>query len=280
MKLSFLIAMLFSAQAFAFGLPTHQNFNNIQLPVNFTANYDFEGIVALSNCSGSIVKFEGMTDNDQAYVMTNGHCVETGLIPAGKVIQKASSNRSFSVLAPDSSKLGTIYAKELVYGTMTNTDVALYRVSETYAQIYQKYRTRPLIMDSQKPNIGEGIEVISGYWKRGYSCNIDAYIPELREDKWTFRDSIRYTANGCNTIGGTSGSPITRAGTKTVIGINNTGNESGRKCTMNNPCEVDANGNVTVIRGASYGQQTYNIYTCLTATNDIDLKKESCELPK
>lgn len=280
MKLSFLIAMLFSAQAFAFGLPTHQNFNNIQLPVNFTANYDFEGIVALSNCSGSIVKFEGMTDSDQAYVMTNGHCVETGLIPAGKVIQKASSNRSFSVLAPDSSKLGTIYAKELVYGTMTNTDVALYRVSETYAQIYQKYRTRPLIMDSQKPNIGESIEVISGYWKRGYSCNIDAYIPELREDKWTFRDSIRYTANGCNTIGGTSGSPITRAGTKTVIGINNTGNESGRKCTMNNPCEVDANGNVTVIRGASYGQQTYNIYTCLTATNDIDLKKEGCELPK
>jgi hypothetical protein len=62
MKLSFLIAMLFSAQAFAFGLPTHQNFNNIQLPVNFTANYDFEGIVALSNCSGSIVKFEGMTE--------------------------------------------------------------------------------------------------------------------------------------------------------------------------------------------------------------------------
>ncbi|MFM6930276.1 MAG: trypsin-like peptidase domain-containing protein [Bdellovibrio sp.] len=280
MKLSFLVAMLFSAQAFAFGLPTQQNFNSIQLPANFTANYDFEGIVALSNCSGSIVKFEGMTDDNLAYVMTNGHCVETGLIPAGKVIHKVSSNRSFSVLAPNSSRLGLIYATELVYGTMTNTDVALYRVSETYAQIFQKFQTRPLMMDSQKPNIGENIEVISGYWKRGYSCNIDAYIPELREDKWTFRDSIRYTANGCNTIGGTSGSPITRAGTKTVIGINNTGNESGRKCTMNNPCEVDENGNITVNRGASYGQQTYNIYTCLTATNDIDLKKDGCTLPK
>ncbi|MGE5086260.1 MAG: trypsin-like peptidase domain-containing protein [Bacillota bacterium] len=280
MKLSFLVAMLFSAQAFAFGLPTQQNFNGIQLPANFTANYDFEGIVALSNCSGSIVKFEGMTDDSLAYVMTNGHCVESGLIPPGKVIYKAYSNRGFTVLAPDSSRVGTIYAKELVYGTMTNTDVALYRVSETYAQIYQKYQTRPLMMDSQKPNIGENIEVISGYWKRGYSCNIDTYIPELREDNWTFRDSIRYTANGCKTIGGTSGSPITRAGTKTVIGINNTGNESGRKCTMNNPCEVDENGNVTVIRGASYGQQTYNIYTCLTTTNDIDLKKEGCTLPK
>lgn len=280
MKWSFLITMLFSFQAFAVALPTQQNIANIQLSENFTANYDFEGIIALSNCSGSIVKFEGMTDDNQAYVMTNGHCVETGMIPAGKIIYKKSSRRSFTVLASNSSKLGTIYATELVYGTMTNTDLALYKVSETYNQIFEKFRTRPLMMDTQKPYIGENIEVISGYWKRGYSCGIDSYIPELREDKWIFRDSIKYTANGCNTIGGTSGSPITRAGTKTVIGINNTGNESGRKCTMNNPCEVDENGNITVIKGASYGQQTYNVYTCLTSTNEIDLSKEGCELPK
>lgn len=272
--------MLFGAQAFAFGLPTHQNFNNLQLPVNFTTNYDFEGIIALSNCSGSLVKFEGMTDDSLAYVMTNGHCVESGLIPAGKVIYKAESDRSFAVLAPNASKLGTIYATELVYGTMTNTDVALYRVENTYAEIFTKFHVRPFVLDSHKPGIGENIDVVSGYWRRGYSCNVDAFIPALKEDKWTFTDSIRYTATGCNTIGGTSGSPIIRAGTKTVIGINNTGNENGRKCTMNNPCEVDANGNITVNKGASYGQQTYYIYSCLTATNDIDLKKEGCELPK
>ena len=49
---------------------------------------------------------------------------------------------------------------------------------------------------------------------------------------------------------------------------------------MNNPCEVDADGNITVDQGAAYGQQTWWIYTCLTATRTIDLNKSGCQLPK
>ena len=66
---------------------------------------------------------------------------------------------------------------------------------------------------------------------------IDKFIFMVKEANWTFKDSIRYT-DGCDTIGGTSGSPIIEAGTRTVIGVNNSANESGRKCTMNNPCEI------------------------------------------
>lgn len=65
-----------------------------------------------------------------------------------------------------------------------------------------------------------------------------------------------------------------------VIGVNNTGNEDGERCTLNNPCEVDANGNITVDQGAAYGQQTWWFYTCLTATRTLDLNKAGCQLAK
>jgi hypothetical protein len=81
-------------------------------------------------------------------------------------------------------------------------------------------------------------------------------------------------------IGGTSGSPIIARGTRTVIGINNTGNEDGLRCEENNPCEIDEKGNVFYQRGQNYGQQTYWIYSCLTPNFDIDLNKPGCLLAK
>ena len=84
---------------------------------------------------------------------------------------------------------------------------------------------------------------------------------------------------GRETIGGTSGSPIIHAETYEVIGINNTGNENGGKCTLNNPCEVDEQGNITVTKGASYGQQLFQIYTCLNDQGQFDLTVEGCKLP-
>src|SRR3546814_2272200 len=59
--------------------------------------------------------------------------------------------------------------------------------------------------------------------------------------------SVRYTSS-CNTIGGTSGSPVIDDATGKVVAVNNTGNEDGARCTVNNPCEVAENGTVTVRR--------------------------------
>jgi hypothetical protein len=81
-------------------------------------------------------------------------------------------------------------------------------------------------------------------------------------------------------MGGTSGSPLIARGTKTVIGINNTSNESGETCTLNNPCEVDEAGNVEVRKGVRYGQQTFNVYPCLTPDFRFDLSRRGCSLPK
>jgi hypothetical protein len=102
----------------------------------------------------------------------------------------------------------------------------------------------------------------------------------LKEAGWTSHDSIRYTQPGCATIGGTSGSPIIDAETREVVGVNNTGNENGRKCTMDNPCEVDEAGNVSVVYKAAYGQETFWIYSCLDAAQHLDLSVAGCLLPK
>lgn len=248
---------------------------------NFKAldpSYNFDGIIKLSNCSGSIIRFAGMPESSKAIAMTNGHCLSSGMPDPGEVVFGKAVSRGMRVYNK-SEKLVSINATKVLYATMTNTDITLYELKETYKDLAAK-GVDSFDLDGNHPSLGTSIDVVSGYWDRGYRCNVDAFIFELKEADWTMKDSIRYSATGCDTIGGTSGSPIIQTGTRTVIGINNTGNEDGERCTMNNPCEVDEQGRVVVKAHASYGQQTYRITTCLTPDFRIDLSLPNCELYK
>lgn len=278
MKKYLALLLFVSSSAFALDFPINKKITEANLPESFTTGYDFEGIVALSNCSGSLIQFEGMSDANQAYVMTNGHCVEGGFTNPGEFNYRKPSSRGFTLLNSTASDVGRVSATQLVYSTMTKTDVAIYKLKETYGEIKAKWGIRPMTLASQHPTVNTPIEVISGYWRRGYACGVETFVNQLSEAGWTMLDSIRYSRPGCETIGGTSGSPVIQAGTKTVIGINNTGNEDGQRCTMNNPCEVDKDGNISFTKGYSYGQQTYLIYSCLTTANELDLSKAGCEL--
>jgi V8-like Glu-specific endopeptidase len=241
---------------------------------------DFTGIAALSNCSASLVRYAESLSTDKALVLTNGHCYEGGMPSPGQVIVNRASTRSITLLRPSSSNAGTVRASRVLYSTMTKTDMTLYEVNETYASIQSRLNVTPLTLAKQAPANGAGMAVVSGYWKRIYTCSVQATIPELREAGWVMKSSIKYQQPGCETIGGTSGSPIVSTTTGEVIGVNNTGNEDGEQCTLNNPCEVDAAGNITVDQGAAYGQQTWWLYTCLTASRTLDLNKSGCQLAK
>ena len=241
---------------------------------------DFAGIAALSNCSGSLVRYAESQPTDPALILTNGHCYEGGMPSPGQVIVNRSSSRPFTLLKPNSSTAGTVRANRVLFSTMTKTDITLYRLTETYAAIASRLNVTPLTLAKSGPADGAGMAVVSGYWKRIYTCSVQATIPELREAGWVMKSSIKYQQPGCETIGGTSGSPIVSTSTGEVIGVNNTGNEDGEQCTLNNPCEVDENGNITVDQGAAYGQQTWWLYTCLTPTRTIDLNTSGCLLPK
>ncbi|MGO4461909.1 serine protease [Streptomyces sp. M-16] len=239
----------------------------------------YAGTVALSNCSGSVVRTPASQPNDPALVLSNGHCLETGFPAAGEVLVNRASSRSFSLLNASGSKVATLRASKIAYGTMTDTDVSLYQLTKTYAQIQSQYGIDALTLNDTHPAQGSSIKVVSGYWKRTYSCSVDGFAYRLKEGAWTWKDSVRYTSS-CNTIGGTSGSPVIDTTTGKVVAVNNTGNEDGQRCTDNNPCEVDENGNVTVRQGINYAQETYVLVPCIGPGNQIDLNRPGCVLPK
>ncbi|MFJ7998226.1 serine protease [Streptomyces sp. NPDC096310] len=243
------------------------------------AAVDFAGTVALSNCSGSVVRTPRSQPSDPALVLSNGHCLETGFPAAGQVIVDRASTRTFTLLNSAGTGVATLRASKIAYATMTDTDVSLYQLTSTYAQIQSAYGITALELNAARPVQGTAIKVVSGYWKRIYSCGIDGFAYLLKEGSWTWKDSVRYTS-ACNTIGGTSGSPVIDDATGKVVAVNNTGNEDGARCTLNNPCEVDANGTVTVRQGINYAQETYGIVACVTTGSKIDLSAAGCTLPK
>lgn len=240
---------------------------------------DFTGIVALSNCSGSLVRGPRSRDSDKALVLTNGHCLEGGMPEPGQVIVDRPSTRTFALLdRTGRTTLGTLKATRVEYSTMTDTDVTVYRLDESYAVIRRRYGSPALRLSTARPHDGTEIRVVSGYWKAVYGCKTDATVHRLREAGWTWKDSIRYTPQ-CRTIHGTSGSPVIDVRTRHVVAINNTGNDDGERCTLDNPCEVDRKGNVTVRHGTHYAQQTYLLARCLGEGNDVVLGR-SCRLPR
>ncbi|QEU92145.1 trypsin-like serine peptidase [Streptomyces kanamyceticus] len=240
---------------------------------------DFAGTVALSNCSGSVVRSPKSKPDDPALVLTNGHCVESGFPAAGEVIVDQPSTRTFKLLDAKANDVATLTASKVSYATMTDTDVTIYQLTSSYRDITKKYGIKPLELSADHPVKGRAITVVSGYWKKTYSCDIDGFAYRLKEGEWTWKDSVRYTS-ACQTIGGTSGSPVIDHKTGKVAAINNTGNEDGERCTLNNPCEVDRKGNVTVRKDINYAQETYGIVPCVGKGSSIDLNRKGCKLPR
>ncbi|WP_055587149.1 S1 family peptidase [Streptacidiphilus griseoplanus] len=242
-----------------------------------TVNY--AGTVALSNCSGSLVRMPGSAATDRALVLTNGHCLSTGMPAPGQVLVDQPSSRTFTLLDASARRLGTLRAAKVTYATMTDTDVTLYQLNTTYAAIRSSYGVDPLTVSADHPVQGAAIKVVSGYWKQTWSCSIDGFVPQLKEGGWTWKDSVRYTS-ACDTIGGTSGSPVIDTSTGLLVAVNNTGNEDGGRCTVDNPCEVDADGNVTVHQGTNYAEETYLLTRCFGAGTQLDLTLPGCTLPR
>ncbi|MFC4499869.1 MULTISPECIES: S1 family peptidase [Streptomyces] len=237
------------------------------------------GTVALSNCSGSVIRFPNSLDTDPALVLSNGHCLTSGFLDPGEVVTNQTSTRTFGLLNSAGTRVATLSASKLAYATMTDTDVSIYQLTRTYASIQSSYGISALTVQDTHPTAGTAITVASGYWKTLYNCSVDGFAYRLKEGDWTWKDSLRYTS-ACQTIGGTSGSPVIDQSTGKVVAVNNTGNEDGESCTLNNPCEVDASGNVTVREGINYAQETYIIPACFTTGNQLNLSATTCTLPK
>jgi hypothetical protein len=253
---------------------------------------ELTAIVALSNCSGAVVRLKTSRPTDHALVLTNGHCIGGAFLGPGEAVAGRRLTRRMNVLEPAALVPGpprgrppatgvrvAVQASELVYATMTATDMALYRLTITYGELERDHDVHAMTISDRHPEAETAILIPSGYWHALFACEIDAFVHELREGEWSFEDSIRYSESGCETIGGTSGSPIVAAATHEVIGVNNTANEGGASCSINNPCEVDSSGNTVSTEDGRYGQQVYWLYGCLSPTNELDFDLPDCRLP-
>jgi hypothetical protein len=239
---------------------------------------DLRATIRLSNCSAALVRYPTSRGTDRAMMLTNGHCFEGGFLSPGQVITNRSSTRRGTLRNAAGTGVATLTADRVLYATMTGTDVTLYRLTSTFNSIRSSTGISARTIAATHPTAGDTF-VPSGFFARVFNCDIQRFVPTLREDRWTWHDSIRY-ASGCATIHGTSGSPIVSAATGDIVGINNTANDDGQVCTLNNPCEVGPNGKTTAAKGLRYGQETYWFTTCLTARRTINLNLPGCLLTR
>lgn len=239
---------------------------------------DLTATIQLSNCSAALVRYPTSLSTDRAMMLTNGHCFEGGFLASGQVITNRVSTRQGTLLSSGGSAALRLTADQVLYATMTGTDVTLYRLTRTFGSIQSATGISARTISANHPVAGDTF-VPSGFFARVFNCDIERFVPTLREDRWTWHDSIGY-ANGCDTIHGTSGSPIVAVTTGEVVGINNTGNDDGEVCSLNNPCEVNPDGTTTAVQGRTYGQETFWFNTCLTPNRTIDLNRAGCLLAR
>ena len=254
-------------------------FGPILLILSFSAVASFEGTVKLSNCSGALVRVPGMSDDQAAWIMTNGHCLESDrYLRSDEVIHNRREYRRVELLSSTKKKVG-LATSRLLYATVKDTDLAFYELKSTYAEIKSRYGISPLELQATAPVAGTLIEIPSGFWSKSWSCTLEAIVPTLKENDFTWKNSLRYSPE-CKTLINSSGSPILIQGTRTVIGVNNTASTRGQKCTLHNPCEVSDTGEIRAVKGTAYGQAAWMVTTCLDEAFEIDLGLPGCQLPK
>ncbi|MEV1246596.1 trypsin-like serine protease [Nonomuraea sp. NPDC049750] len=237
-----------------------------------------EGAAQFGDCSGAVVRTGSDRAEDPALLLTNGHCVQgTRPAPGSALVDQPAAQ---PVTITDREGYPKVEARttRLVYATMTGTDVALYRLDRTYAELAAA-DAKVFDLATTPAAAGDRVDLLSGNWGRRWSCAVKAVVPGLREGGYEQENALTYTS-ACEPGHGASGSPLIAPDGQTVVGLHSTSNDDGKSCTENNPCEVDAAGHVTVRKGAHYGQQVAAVPACLAPGSVLDLSLPGCTLPR
>jgi trypsin/trypsin-like peptidase len=237
-----------------------------------------DGAVDLGGCVGSVVRTDDAQPDDPALLLTNGHCVEGDRPAPGSALVDQPADREVTIADTEGYPQVTTRADRLVYATMTGTDVALYRLDETYAQLADA-GARIFRLTDTPPVVGDQVDVLTTY--RRMPCTVEAVVPHLREAGYQLDGSLRYAAGDrCRLGQGNSGSALVSPDGDTVVGIHNTTNLDGELCTENNPCEVAEDGTQTALPDRSYAQQVTGIAPCLAPGSVLDLTRPNCTLTR
>jgi hypothetical protein len=254
-----------------------------------TAAPDFRGAVEIFNCSGALVRWADSRPDDAAMMLTNGHCrqvLSKGSPTAQKVTHQVIVNRPDSrevtLIGRNGNDRGVVKTKRLLYSTSFKTDVGLYLLRRTYAEISHEFHLDALTISATAPDGDDAVVVPSGFSRKVYTCTLNGTAFKLFNDEFLWRDSLRFTRSPtCHTIHGTSGSPLLDPQTRDVVGINNAINfDSGQPGCELSLCEETPGGVISVHTHRRYAQQTWWLTTCVGPNRRINLDTEGCLLPK
>lgn len=210
-----------------------------------------EGVAKFSNCSGALVIFDGMPTTARALIVTNAKCL-TGRLPRpNAVLTNRLTLRAVNLLDA-TGKAHAFTARRLLYATLTKTDLALYELAESYNDVQFKTSVRPLFVSSAPPIVGQDLEFISAFGPKRWSCQVQGFVRELRDERWRFSDVIRLT-DDCAVEDSTRGIPAVDLPTRTLFALQGP-------------------------RG--FAQQVAALGSCFNEKFEMDLDLSACELPK
>ncbi|SHE57453.1 trypsin-like serine peptidase [Streptoalloteichus hindustanus] len=242
------------------------------------------------HCTASVVAGEGQVRPDaRALVVTNGHCVSQDLTtnevrvdqPTG---QEGSGWRFTPAYFVDTVAQHRAFpVRSVRYATMKVVDVAVIELDTTYGEL-GKIDVRPLRLDGRAPAAGEAVEVAHApvndipedqQFLRHSRCRAGA-AANVAEGPWLWTGAI---SNDCaGIVGGSSGSPVVRAGADRVVALTNTTVEPGYlgECLLGRPCEAGKDG-VVARKGTSYAIPVGVLGGCL-AGSEFTPKSPRCAL--
>jgi len=160
-------------------------------------------------CSGTLVTFEGRAANRKALVLTAGHCIGIGSVEfgakapgAGEVFKNFKQDNIFTVNTPRPElRKACVGSSELVYATLTEIDVAVYELSETYQELEKRTGAVPLIVSRDSRVVpGLKLRAPSGLHENEQACTLAADVAKVKEFDWTWGPLMRLA--GCTFIGG------------------------------------------------------------------------------
>jgi hypothetical protein len=217
-------------------------------------------------------------DDQAALLLTNGHCATNASIEADDALVNVPYRRGVILLYFGADAGEAVVPSRVLYATHTGTDLALIELEETYLDLIKKGAKVYDVADvDAKP--GTDVQLVSGFSKEKNLCAISHVVPKLVEDVWT-TSSAYAMKDPCPIAGGWSGTPMIDPTTLKIVGILNSTNVGGALCTLDNPCEVDEQGNRLAFAGRTYGQRTSMLIDCFTDDGMLDLSRPRCGLVK
>jgi hypothetical protein len=283
MKLNalFVFISIFSIHSLSFARPTlnETTMKVASLEARPATTEELYGMAALNGCSGGLANI-GRSKEQKAVVITNGHCV-SGSLGANEAWVNQPSQRTFSLYSKTGAKI-TVRASKLLYATLTDTDMGLYELTETYEQLEAK-GVKAFPLTSNPVLVGTAARVTSSYWQETLNCSVDRIVFRLLEgfgsdvsNPSVATKSFAMSAN-CITRGGYSGTPVIND-QQEIIGLLFTGHEGGgTRCEERSPCEEDESGNRTSHPRTSYVARIDQVAGCLE-NGELNLALGSCTL--